>query len=185
MAYLVLISFLLCIAHYVYQTIILPGYRQNARDRLFALRDQLRARLIEIEDSADKTTIRAFKEVDDGLNRAINRLHLLSFSRFVQLATKQKRDADNKAKLEKFYTLISRSADDMPKHILEQTNRELEKVLAINSLMFMIYLLPVIFVFYLVNKTFCRIKDTADYMVNLCLVIRRTPISSIDDTIIV
>ncbi|EGR4465768.1 hypothetical protein DDN65_11545, partial [Vibrio cholerae] len=81
--YVGVILFLICFVHYIYQAIVLPSYRQKARDELFILRDELRARLVEIQGHADKSTLRAFKEVDDGINRSLNRLHLMTFTNFL------------------------------------------------------------------------------------------------------
>lgn len=166
--YVGVILFLVCFAHYIYQAIVLPSYRQKARDELFYLRDELRSRLIEIQGSADKQTLRAFKEVDDGINRSLNRLHMMTFTNFIKLAiiTKQRKEEDKEFK--RFYHLIENASDQTPKEVFYAVNNVLEKVLAVNSLMCMLYLLPFVLVLKLFGTVYNKVRDTANLMADLC-----------------
>ncbi|WP_158117235.1 hypothetical protein [Vibrio cincinnatiensis] len=169
--YVSVILFLVCFIHYIYQAIVLPSYRQKARDELFYLRDELRSRLIEIQSNADKQTLRAFKEVDDGINRSLNRLHLMTFTNFLKLAmiTRQ-REEENKENKEfkRFYYLIENASDETPKAVFYAVNNVLERVLAVNSLMLMLYLLPFILVLKLFGTVYNKARATANLMADLC-----------------
>lgn len=187
MQYLGVILFVLCIVHYVYQAIILPSFRQSARDELFILRDRLRDRLIEVQDSADKKTLRAFKEVDDGINRSLNRLHLLTFTNFIKASLKFKEESKkHDASFKKFHTLLENSQDDTPKEIYIEVGKVLHHVLSFNSLMFVLYLLPVVLVLQLIGSIYQRVKQTTDYMADATLVVRsRRRVEHTTDTLYV
>lgn len=175
MQYLGVIAFLLCIVHFVYQTILLPSYRQTARDKLFVLRDELRREQIEIQDTANKATIRAFKEVDEGINRAINRLHLLTFSNLVKLAVKRKENPEeNRDALRRFHSLLDNSEVDTPRRVIENSEKVLTGVICANSFMFLLYLLPIVLVVKLVGVTYRKIKNTVDYMSEICIVSKQS-----------
>jgi len=185
MQYLGVILFILCIVHYVYQAIILPSFRQSARDELFILRDKLRDRLIEVQGSADKKTLRAFKEVDDGINRSLNRLHLLTFTNFVKASIKfDEESKKHDVSFKKFHTLLDSSQDETPKEIYTEVGKVLHNVLSVNSVMFMIYLLPVVLVMKAIGSLYQRVKKTSDYMADATLVVRsRHKLDPSSDTI--
>ncbi|EMG7549823.1 TPA: hypothetical protein ACPJ0L_003667 [Vibrio alginolyticus] len=172
MQYLGVVLFVLCIAHYVYQAIILPSFRQSARDKLFILRDTLRDKLIEVQDVADKKTLRAFKEVDDGINRSLNRLHLLTFTNFIRASMNSDGLRRHDASFKKFHALLESSQDETPKEIYIEVGKVLHTVLSVNSLMFIVYLLPFVIIMQLIGSLYQRVKQTTDYMADATLVVR-------------
>ncbi|HDV5476715.1 TPA: hypothetical protein RI770_000587 [Vibrio cholerae] len=174
--YVGVILFLICFVHYIYQAIVLPSYRQKARDELFILRDELRARLVEIQGHADKSTLRAFKEVDDGINRSLNRLHLMTFTNFLKVAAVTRSSQESSKDFKRFYHLIDNASDKAPKEIFFAVNSVLERVLAMNSLMFVLYFLPFVLVLKLFGTIYNRVKDTANLMADLCFVDKGTSI---------
>lgn len=179
MQYIGVVLFILCLVHYVYQAILLPSFRQAARDELFILRDRLRARLIEIQDTADKRTIRAFREVDDGINRSLNRLHTLTFSGFLKASISFKTESKiHEEKYKKFHTLLDSASDEMPNKVYAEVGEILLKVLSLNSLMFVMYLLPVYVVAKLVGSVYQRITAVTSYMLEETVVARTSRISS-------
>ena len=143
MAILLVALLVMCIAHYLYQNIYLTTMRQSSRYELCNLRDELRARLIDVQDSSNINTITAFKEVDDGISRSLNCLEELTFTNLVRvyIAAKQ-----NEQKVETyrsdFINVLESSEDEKPKEIYNKVSKVLFKVLRANSLMFTIYLLP-------------------------------------------
>lgn len=172
MQYLGVVLFVLCMVHYVYQAIILPSFRQSARDELFVLRDRLRDRLIEVQDGADKKTLRAFKEVDDGINRSLNRLHLLTFTNFIRASISSDESKKHDASFKKFHSLLENSQDETPKEIYIEVGKVLHNVLSVNSLMFLMYLLPIVIIMQLIGSLYQRVKQTTDYMADATLVVR-------------
>ncbi len=169
--YLSVVLFMLCLVHYVYQAIFLPTFRQQARDELFVLRDQLRTRLIEIQDSSDRKTINAFKEVDDAINRALNRLNMLTFSNFLAATLKQEELARvRKADSQKFHDLIESANDAIPQQVLTKSCNVLMKVLAANSAMFLIYLMPFVVMAKLIKSIYKQASWARAYVVDRVLV---------------
>jgi DNA-directed RNA polymerase subunit K/omega len=171
--YIGVILFLLCIVHFVYQVIVLPSIRQSARDELFVLRDQLRAELILVSKDSDKRTVRAFKEIDDGINRSINRLHMLSLSNFI-IATREieqdkARFTEERAK---FHQLLDIAHNPMPKQAFNESAKILKNVLVANSFMFVVYLFPLIFTAKFVGSLYKKFKQTCEYMLDSCMVFR-------------
>jgi hypothetical protein len=149
--------------------------RQSARDRLFVLRDELRNRYIEIQDSSDKATLRAFKEVDNGINRSLNRLHLLTFSNVIFTAINAERNhVEHQQSLEKFHGLLMSAQDEKPKEIVVKVEKVLKEVLGANSLLFLIYLIPFILIFKLIGAVYNRLKSkmksARSYMVEVCMI---------------
>ncbi|NVJ59790.1 MAG: hypothetical protein HWE27_05330 [Gammaproteobacteria bacterium] len=147
----------------------------------------MRDRLIEVQDSADKKTLRAFKEVDDGINRSLNRLHLLTFTNFIKASLKFKEESKkHDASFKKFHTLLENSQDDTPKEIYIEVGKVLHHVLSFNSLMFVLYLLPVVLVLQLIGSIYQRVKQTTDYMADATLVVRsRRRVEHTTDTLYV
>lgn len=168
--YLGIIAFMVCIVHFIYQAIILPSSRQSARDELFKLRDELRNTLIEVQDESDKRTLRAYKEVDDGISRAIGRLHLLTFSNFLKVSRNSDKQLNENFK--KFHLLLKSIDDTTPIDIYCKVNKTLEKVLVLNSFMLVLYFLPLVAIISLIGAVVRRCKASADYLVETCIVKR-------------
>ncbi|EIA0803413.1 hypothetical protein K6327_000922 [Vibrio vulnificus] len=171
--YIGVICIIICLLHYLYQAVYLPTYRHNARDELFQYRDELRARLIEVQDDADKSTLLAFQEADEALNRALNRLHLLTFTNYIKFL---KREKDPQAEIESknFREILERSTDETPMEIILNANKTLQKVFAINSLLFMFYLLPLILAIHFAKKLGNQATKAAKTMVDECMVHRNS-----------
>lgn len=168
--YVGVIAFFLCIIHFIYQAIVLPSVRQSARDDLFQLRDQLRTRLIETQGNSNKNTLLAFKMIDDGINRSLNRLHLLSFSSMIRAIIKVQKSPERFRKSrDDFDTVLSNSEDETPKLVYEEMNKVLHHVLTMNSLMFALYLLPFVILITLVKSTYKKLKDGTDVLVATCI----------------
>lgn len=166
--YIGVFAFLICLIHFIYQAILLPSSRQKARDELFILRDELRNSLLDNEELADKKTLRAYKSIDDGINRALGRLHLLTFSNFLKVAKDS--DKDKVDKFKSFHFLLGSIEDTAPIEAFYKVNKVLEKVLVLNSAMLIIYLLPIIIVVSLVTASFNRCKLSVNYLVDICIV---------------
>ncbi|OCH17849.1 hypothetical protein [Aliivibrio logei] len=173
MQYVGVILFIICIVHYVYQVIILPSFRQSSRDELFVLRDKLRARLIEVQDVSDKKTLRAFKEIDTGINRSLNRLHMLTFSNFVRITVLMEQPSkEHEDSRKKFHSLLENANDEMPLEIFQDVGRVLQNALAMNSLMFILYLSPFLLVIKFIASIYERIKYIENIMLDSVIIER-------------
>ncbi|EJG2370383.1 hypothetical protein ACFXIQ_002584 [Vibrio vulnificus] len=167
MEYVGVVAFLLCIVHFLYQRVYLPSVRQSARDELFQLRDELRDQLLEIQSDVDKNTLLAFKEIDDGINRSLNRLHLLTFTHFVTVMRAYESDKEHYEKSKKdFDSILDNSVDATPREIYVEVNKVLHNVLVANSLMFTLYLLPIYLVIRLIGSIYSKVKAGSDYLVD-------------------
>jgi hypothetical protein len=168
--YVGVIAIIVCVVHFIYQSIILPSVRQSARDELFELRDELRTRLIEVQNESNKNTLLAFKEIDDGINRSLNRLHLLNFSSFVKLTFDAEKSPEKYEKIrEKTTAILDNSEDEMPKHVYAEVNKVLHHVFSMNSLMMIVYLLPFVLAISLIHSIWKRLKAGTDLLVATCI----------------
>lgn len=141
---LIIALIIMAIIHYIYDQILLPNKRLVIRSEIFELRDELRAELVNLDSSQDsyKENLAAFKKVDDSINRAINRLHLLTLSNMFK-AIKGTTDRDV-ARIKNVHALLDRAQSTVPREVYAKVNRKLETTLFVNSLLFIMYLLPLI-----------------------------------------
>lgn len=171
MQYIGIIVFVICVVHFVYQTIVLPSYRQSARDELFVLRDELRSKFIEVQDTCDKNTTRAFIEIDKGINRSINRLHMLTISNLAKANTEKQRDHVRYNEWRrKFHSLLESAEDKTPLETFDKVGAVLNRTLLANTFMLIIYLLPIFLVIKLVSSLYRRLKDSVDYVTDYLIV---------------
>ncbi len=180
---LFIILFILSIIHFVYQRIILPSYRQNLRTELFIIRDELRKELIKNKNNYNKTTIRAFREVDESINKATNRLHWLTLTRLINLLKTDLSTEDIKRK-NKLHNLMEASQSQLPLELYNRSSLILCKALIINSFMLIMYAMPLLIPYMIIrallkalNKikdgALNKIKEQALYMAESCLIIKR------------
>lgn len=165
--YIGILAFLICLIHFIYQAILLPSSRQKARDKLFILRDELRNNLLKNQELADKKTLRAYKDVDDGINRAIGRLHLLTVSNIFKVSKNSSKEKTEKFK--KFHSSLESIEDKAPIDSFHKVNKVLERVFVLNSAMFILYLLPIVLTVSLISALVNRCKISVDYLVDICI----------------
>lgn len=136
-------------AHFIYERILLPSVRLHYRNKLFELRDGIRREII-ISKSGEEN--QAAQLVHEALNNAINRLHFMTLPNRVRA---QKRLADNpeiQARLKREVELVKRVANTQVLDTITKSAEILEKVLIFNSLMLLVYSLPVFLIVYVVSK---------------------------------
>lgn len=168
--YVGVIAVLLCVIHFLYQSIFLPTVRQAARDDLFKLRDELRAKMFEVQGDCNKNTLIAYKEIDDGINRSLNRLHLLNFTTFMKVTIAAQKSPEKYIKArERFNAMLDNSEDETPREIYCEVNKVLHHVLCMNSLMMNIYLLPFVLAIMLISSIYAKLKSGMDILVDSCI----------------
>ena len=152
-----LILFLVVISaiHYVYDRIMLPSMRQRQRDKLFILRDRLRNEMIENRGMKPET-LKVFKQMDDRINLAVNRLHLFTFTNFVkfQVNSREKKLEQAVKRANKFRENLQECESSIPREVHEELLIELKNVLTMNSLLFVLWLAPLVLLVQLVSLIF-------------------------------
>lgn len=126
-------------AHFIYERIILPSIRLHYRNQLFALRDVAREKII---SGGSESAVHAANLVHDALNNAINRLHLLTLPNKFRAQKRVAEDPVIKQRIKREIDVFKRCDDEEIIAVLVKSSRVLENVLAFNSLMLLVYLLP-------------------------------------------
>jgi len=140
MAILILLILAIAAYHFIYDGIILPSIRQNSRNKLYQLRDELRWEMIEGIDNND---IPAFNLVHDSLNVFVNRLPMITLSMQKQFHT----DLQNNETLQKTINKRKKTIEDCSnskiKQIVLDINDILEATYIANAGGWFIYILPI------------------------------------------
>lgn len=148
-------------AHFIYERIILPSVRLHYRNQLFALRDEVRQKII---DGTSDGSLQAANLVHEAINNAINRLHLLTLPNKFRA---QKRVYENPAirqKLKREVEMFNRCDDRDIIKSLVKSGVILENVLLFNSLMLLIYLLPFVTVMWFCIRVFKTAKSALRWL---------------------
>ncbi len=139
-SFIIILILFISILHFIYDGIILPSIRQNNRNELFSLRDELRWLMIEGINEKD---IPAFNLVHDSINSFSNRLPMLTIS--VQKTFQS--DMENNARLREIIKKRRESIDNCSnndiKRIVSDVNLILDKTYISNSGGWFIYLIPI------------------------------------------
>ena len=139
MAILMITVLFIAIFHFVYDDIVLPSIRQHLRNKLYALRDELRWLKINGIDHADNA---AFELVHDAINTFANRLPMLtisvrqSFEREIKHNTQLQHIIETRTK-----TIKSCRNSDIQR-IYAEVNNILETVYIANAGGWFIYIVP-------------------------------------------
>ena len=157
----------MAVAHYIYESIWLPTSRQQARNKLFAIRDQLRAELIDLGESADYETKMVFKMADRNLNRAINNLHLLTISNAIRVERAHKRSEELRYEAERRNQRIESCSNSVPKKALHEMNSILGTVFFANSFGLLAYLLPIFLLFIFMKSCYAQVKMAKQTLIQL------------------
>lgn len=136
----IIIMLFISILHFIYDGIILPSIRQNNRNELFSLRDELRWLMIEGIKEKD---ISAFNLVHEAINSFSSRLPMLTIS--VQRTFQSDIESNVRLRniIEKRIKIIDNCSNDDIKRIVNDVNLILEKTYISNSGGWFIYLVPI------------------------------------------
>jgi len=151
---LLLIAAFIAGFHFVYEGIILPSIRLTLRNRLFALRDELRA-LKFGNDSCDEA---AFDLVHTGINNYLNRLHLVTISLRVRMRKLYESDADFQKQVEDRRALIEQAHNESLRAIVRKSDRVIGMAFIANSGAYFIYIVPIVFCFTMISRTWSFAK---------------------------
>ncbi|TYL43479.1 hypothetical protein [Dickeya sp. ws52] len=139
----------LAAAHFVYERILLPSVRLHYRNQLFELRDRVRDVMISNKSAADN---QAATLVHDALNNAINRLHMMTLHNRYKAQRYMDANPNIRARIKKEIALFEKCNNQVINDTIRQSADILNKVLLFNSLMLIMYLLPIALVVFAVAK---------------------------------
>lgn len=167
MVYWFIVLMIMAAGHYIYETILLPTYRQQARDELFVLRDKLRAELIKEKHSVDKETIQAFSMIDSIINKSLNRLYLLTIPNMIKFEFMKDKSVEIQQEIDRKNGLLERCSSEVVREVNEKMNVVLMKVLVVNSMGLVIYLMPFILIARIVSSLCDKMKTDAKRFVSI------------------
>lgn len=131
---------ILAIVHFIYEKIILPSIRLSFRNQLFALRDKVRKEIIKGDLGADLAPAQL---VHDGLNNAINRLHLMTLPNKIRAQRRMQSNPAIQARIKREVQQLKNCKNKDVIDVMMESGFILEKTMIFNNLMFLIYILPV------------------------------------------
>ncbi|HEA3247851.1 hypothetical protein [Pasteurella multocida] len=139
----ILITYLLI--DFIYKKIILPSIRQQYRDKLFQIRDKVRARII--DDKLSQVDLSAANLMNSNLNSFINRLHLLNLNNRIRAKIFMRKHPDIARKIEsdtkrELDLLMSCSDRDIRDSFIEMMDI-LQETYIVNNFIIILMWLPV------------------------------------------
>ena len=160
MSTILIAIFWLALFHFVYESIIAPSVRIDLRNRLFVVRDQIRAVMIDGVGEEDKE---AFWLVHNGINSYLTRLPYLTVSSQIAAIEAYRRDKHLRDVVEAHLSAIERCDDIRIRHAFDRAVLIVGEALVVNSGGWLAYLLPAA----LVAATFTKLKRLARNLVLL------------------
>lgn len=149
MGYLIAFLLTLSIVHFIYDGIILPSIRQHLRNKLFALRDELRWEKIK---GIQKQDTRAFHLLHDAINNYVNRLPMLTIS--VKLAFERELRTNTllNDSVQQSIVVVENCSNNHIIKIYREINDVLESAFIANSAGWLAYILPIIIAASVIKK---------------------------------
>lgn len=135
--------------HFIYEGIIAPSIRLHLRNKLFALRDEIRA--IHLNDIA-KQDRQAFWFVHDGINNLLNRLPALTLERSSKLKRAYSMNPALGKALDAHIEKVRSARDPAILDVFNRTNKVIIMVLVTNAGGWLIYIVPIGIVVALAGK---------------------------------
>lgn len=144
MSTLIIVIFWLAVWHFLCEGILAPSARMILRNRLFALRDQVRH--IHIERGGNRMAP-DIALLHDGINRFLPRLKQITPLLLHDIDSAYRTDPEVRAIVQSHQQIIESAADPRIKEIVSQINGVLTKAVIANTAGWMVYLLPIGIVF--------------------------------------
>jgi len=140
---------LLAVWHFMYEAIIAPTLRLGLRNRLFALRDELRKAKIEGISLKDED---AFYFVHEGVNNFINRLPSLTVILAVKLNREYQVNQKLRTVMDGHLKAVQTAKNETIKCVFEKTNDVVVKAFWVNTGGWLIYIVPIVVVLYFMKR---------------------------------
>jgi hypothetical protein len=141
--------------HYLYENIVLPTVHTSFRNKLFALRDELRGHLID-RPEIDKA---AFEVAHDGINNAINCVDVIDLSMQMRVQHLMSTDADFRARVDARRKLVDETSSTEIKDIVKRANEMLRDVFVLNSGGWFVYVVPIVIAIVFSRKIMVTTKE--------------------------
>lgn len=148
----------LAIWHFFYDGIILPGYRQQLRNTLFEIRDELRIYLYEHDDDEKR---KVAKIMHHSVNNFINKIHHLNIRNLARIKREIDRDEKLKQELREQVDVLNSCNDELLRNITSRLDAVYRKAFFANSGGWLIYIIPVAAAYLLFSKITSGIRYTA------------------------
>lgn len=139
-AILLLAAIILGLWHFIYEGIILPGIRLHLRNRLFALRDELRNLVIEEKNAVPDDV---FKYIHNGINLYINNLHKITITFMIEIDREFEKNSGFRRKVGIRRKLIEECENEEVQLIWGNTSNIISMAFLSNMGGWFIYLVPV------------------------------------------
>lgn len=141
MSNLLIILLILSAWHFVYEAILLPGYRMRLRNELFALRDTVRNLHLE---RGSRELSPELELLHDGINYYLTRLHRITPTVVLQIEAAYRQNEDIRATIDARRRLIEQADDSRIREISQHINTVISQALVANIGGWMIYIIPVV-----------------------------------------
>ncbi|WP_201344631.1 hypothetical protein [Thiohalobacter sp. COW1] len=148
MSYFILVLAFLAILHFIYDGIVLPSIRMHLRNKLFALRDELR----QIKICDEECDPQVFNLLHDGINRFLNRLHRLTIDRQVQFMREYENDDELRYEIDQRWKLVESCENEDVTRIFEEANDVLRVAYLANMGGWFFYLIPIALIAFSLKK---------------------------------
>lgn len=148
MSWLLTALVVLSVWHFAWEMILLPTVRMRYRDKLFALRDELRR--LRFEDKADLSDD-VFEALEDKLNYFTNNLHRLTLSS--RAAMRAPLSEEEAKELDDESARIMKCGVARVPEMYEEMAVSLDRVLLFNAGGWFIYVIPVAYAWYCYAST--------------------------------
>jgi hypothetical protein len=157
---LLMISMLFVALHFIYESIILPGIRQQLRFRLFRARDALRNLKIEHSKQVSDS---AFNYLDEAISAQLTFQHRLSLLSAAEIELRARRDPEFANRCKERFAKIERCELRAFKEIEIEVVRCFVSAIAAGSGLLMVILSPIIFFTLLTRKAKKWLSDRRSY----------------------
>ena len=128
------------IVHFVYESIIAPSIRMHLRNKLFELRDEIRAVRVEGVDAEDE---KAFWYTHDGVNNLLDRLSWMTLHARVMATMAYAQDTELQKLVHERKEMLDRCKDRRIHEIFDKTSLVVEEAFVVNMGAWAIYVVPV------------------------------------------
>jgi hypothetical protein len=156
MEYLIVGLFFAAVWHFVYQAIWLPTIHMKQRNRLFALRDRLRAYHFDHPDTGHE---RAFSIAQDGINNCIHSVEVLGLHFQRRIGKRYEKDvAFRESVKERSRTLKDANCAEIDA-VVKEANNVLREIFVFNSGGWFVYVVPVALGMIFYQRTTHAAKD--------------------------
>lgn len=136
---LIYAALILSIWHFVYEGIVAPAIRLGLRNRLFAIRDELRLAQFEVLSKSDE---RAFSFVHNGINNFLNRLPNMTLTAVSGVRKEIAGNASFRQSLNDHVNAVMNADNQRIRNAFMQANTVMELAFLTNMGGWFIYIVP-------------------------------------------